>query len=128
MDSTEILVVIGGIVLIVFVLWYFFGERDAASAEMSEGGVQEIKVTVKGGYSPDVIVVKKDVPVRLNFYRDETSSCSEQVVFGDFGIARDLPAFKTTPIEFTPDKTGEFTFACGMNMLRGKLIVEPNGA
>ena len=52
-------------------------------------GVQEIKVTVKGGYAPDVIVVKKDVPVRLNFYRDETSSCSEQVVFGDFGIARD---------------------------------------
>ena len=70
--------------------------------------------------------LEKDVPVRLNFYRDETSSCSEQVVFGDFGIAKDLPAFKTTPIEFTPDKTGEFTFACGMNMLRGKLIVEQN--
>lgn len=126
MDTTEILVVIGGIGLIIFVLWYFFGEREAASAELSEGGMQEIKVTVKGGYSPDVIVVKENLPVRLNFYRDETSSCSEQVVFGDFGIVKDLPAFKTTPIEFTPDKTGEFTFACGMNMLRGKLIVEPN--
>ncbi len=128
MDTTEILVIIGGVALIVFVLWYFFGEREAASAEISEGGVQEIKVTVKGGYSPDVIVVKKDAPVRLNFYRDETSSCSEQIVFGDFGIVKDLPAFKTTAIEFTPDKTGEFTFACGMNMLRGKLIVEPNNA
>ena len=73
-----------------------------------------------------MIVVKKDVPVRLNFYRDETSSCSEQVVFGDFGIARHLPAYKTTPVEFTPDKTGEFNFVCGMNMIRGKLIVEPN--
>jgi plastocyanin domain-containing protein len=124
MDTTEIFVVIGGIALIAFVLWYFFGEREAASAELSEGGVQEIKVTVKGGYSPDVIVVKENLPVRLNFYRDETSSCSEQVVFGDFGIIKDLPAFKTTPIEFTPDKPGEFTFACGMNMLRGKLIVE----
>jgi plastocyanin domain-containing protein len=123
MDTTEILVVIGGVALIGFVLWYFFGEREQVSAEKNETGVQEIKVTVKGGYSPDVIVVKKDVPVRLNFYRDEASSCSEQVVFGDFGIAKDLPAFKTTPIEFTPDKTGEFTFACGMNMLRGKLIV-----
>jgi plastocyanin domain-containing protein len=46
------------------------------------------------------------------------------VVFGDFGIARDLPAFKTTAIEFTPEKPGEHTFACGMNMMRGKLIVE----
>jgi plastocyanin domain-containing protein len=86
--------------------------------------VQEIKVTVKGGYSPDVIVVRKDKPVRLSFYRDETNSCSEQVIFGDFGIARDLPAYKTTEVEFTPDRTGEFTFTCGMNMLRGKLIVE----
>jgi len=62
--------------------------------------------------------------VRLDFYRDETASCSEQVVFGDFGIARDLPAFQTTPVEFTPDKPGEFTFTCGMNMLRGKIVVE----
>jgi len=124
MDTTEILVIIGGVGLIALVVWYFFGEREQVAAETNESGLQEIKVTVKGGYSPDVIVIKKDVPVRLNFYRDETSSCSEQVVFGDFGIARDLPAFKTTPIEFTPDKAGEFTFACGMNMLRGKLIVE----
>ncbi len=124
MDTMEILVLIGGGALIIFVLWYFFGEREQVAAETNESGMQEIKVTVKGGYSPDVIVVKKNMPVRLNFYRDETSSCSEQVVFGDFGIARDLPAFKTTAVEFTPEKAGEFTFACGMNMLRGKLIVE----
>jgi plastocyanin domain-containing protein len=86
--------------------------------------VQEITVTVQGGYSPDVIIVRKDAPVRLNFYRDETSSCSEEIIFGDFGIARHLPAFKTTAIEFTPDKSGEFTFTCGMSMMRGKLIVE----
>lgn len=124
MDTTEILVIIGGVAAIVLVLWYFFGERESVAATVTESGTQEINVTVKGGYSPDVIVVKKGAPVRLNFYRDETSSCSEQIVFGDFGIAKDLPAFKTTPIEFTPEKSGEFTFACGMNMLRGKLIVE----
>ena len=126
MDTTEIIVVIGGAALIALTLWYFFGEREKVAATVGTSGTQEIKVTVKGGYAPDVIVVKQGVPVRLNFYRDETSSCSEQVVFGDFGIAKDLPAYKTTPIEFTPDKAGEFNFACGMNMLRGKLIVEPN--
>ena len=124
MDTMEIFVVIGGICLIALTLWYFFGERESVSAELSGLGLQEIKVVVKGGYSPDIIVVKKDVPVRLNFYRDETSSCSDQIVFNDFGIAKDLPAFRTTPIEFVPDKTGEFNFVCGMNMLRGKLIVE----
>ena len=126
MDASEIAVVIGGVALIGFVLWYFFGERESVKAEVGATGVQEIKITVKGGYAPDVIVVKEGQPVKLDFYRDETASCSEQVIFGDFGIARDLPAFKTTPIEFIPDKAGEFTFTCGMNMMRGKLIVTPN--
>ncbi len=124
MDTTEIIVIIGGVAAIALVLWYFFGERESVSATLGASGVQEINVTVKGGYSPDVIVVRQGKPVRLNFYRDETASCSEQVILGDFGIARDLPAFKTTPIEFTPGKAGEFTWTCGMNMLRGKLIVE----
>ena len=124
LDAAAIGVIISGVVLIAFVLWYFFGKRERVSASLGEAGVQEINVTVKDGYSPDVIAVKRGLPVRLNFYRDETSSCSEQIVFGDFGIARNLPPFKTTPIEFTPEKTGEFTFTCGMNMLRGKLVVE----
>src|SRR5215216_5520873 len=125
MDTAEILVLIGGAALIALVLWYFFGGREGVAARTSEAGVQEVKITVKGGYSPDVVVVKQGRPVRLDFYRDETASCSEQVVFGDFGIARDLPAFRTTPVEFTPDRSGEFTWTCGMNMLRGKLIVQP---
>ena len=125
MDTFEIFVLVGGIAAIAFILWYFFGPKERVAAAVGSGGVQEVKVTVKGGYSPDVIVVKQNQPVRLDFYRDETSSCSEQVVFGDFGIARDLPAYKTTSIEFTPKKEGAFTFACGMNVMRGKLVVEP---
>lgn len=125
MDSTEIGVLLGGAIAVAFVLWYFFGERERVAASAGTGGVQEIKITVKGGYSPDVIVVREHVPVRLNFYRDETASCSEQVIFQDFGISKHLPPFKTTSIEFTPDRAGEFTFMCGMSMMRGKLIVEP---
>jgi plastocyanin domain-containing protein len=124
MDTSEIIVLIVGIATIAFVLWYFFGERERVAATVSAGGVQQVKVTVKGGYDPDVIVVKQGQPVRLDFYRDETASCSDRVVFGDFGISRELPAFKTTSIDFTPNKSGEFTFACGMNMMRGKLVVE----
>ena len=125
MDIAEIWVTLGGLAAMAGVIWYFFlGERRQVRAVAGAGGVQQIQVLVKGGYDPDVIVVQKDRPVRLDFYRDETASCSDTVVFGDFGIARPLPAFRTTPVEFTPEKTGEFTFTCGMNMLRGKLIVE----
>ena len=124
MDNVEFFVVAAGLLLIAAVLWYFFGEREAAVAETKLSGVQEINITVKGGYDPDVIVVNAGKPVRLNFYRDEDSSCSEQVVFGDFGIVRDLPAFKATPVEFTAEAPGEYSFACGMGMLRGKVIVK----
>jgi plastocyanin domain-containing protein len=125
MDTAEIGVVLGGVGAIAVVLWYFFGEREAVAARTTGEGVQEIKITVKGGYSPDVVVVRAGQPVRLDFYRDETASCSEEVVLGDFGIARKLPPFRTTPIEFTPAEPGEYTWTCGMNMMRGKLVVEP---
>jgi plastocyanin domain-containing protein len=128
MDTTEIIVVIAGVALVALVLWYFFGARERVAARDAGDGVQEIDITVKGGYSPDVVVVREGVPVRLNFYRDETDSCSERVIFGDFHVARELPAFKTTPVEFTPDRAGEFTWTCGMSMMRGKLVVEPKSS
>ncbi len=59
MDTSEIFVLSAGIATIAFVLWYFFGERERVAAVVGAGGVQEVKVTVKGGYDPDVIVVKQ---------------------------------------------------------------------
>ena len=126
MDGSEWAVLVGGLLAIGGVLVYFFGPRRSVAAAVTEAGVQEVNITVKGGYSPDLIVVKQDQPVRLNFYRDETASCSEQVIFSDFGIARDLPAYKTTTIELSPQQAGEFVFTCGMHMMRGKLVVQGN--
>jgi len=114
-----------GLVAIVWVLWYFLFSSGPAAAAATVGGVQEVRVTVKGGYTPDTVVVRAGTPVRLQFYRDETADCSERVVFEDFGIDTALPAFQTTTIEFTPDEAGEFRFRCGMHMLKGLLVVEP---
>ena len=124
LDASETGVIVGGLALIALTLWYFFGPRERVAAATTAAGVQEVEVVVKGGYAPDVIVVKQNQPVRLDFYRDETASCSQQLRIPDFGIARDLPAFKTTIVEFTPEKAGEFTFTCGMNMMRGRRVVE----
>lgn len=61
----KFLVTVFGFALIVLVNWYFFFSRKkAVSAEVKRTGVQEVKIVVKGGYDPDVIVVKKGVPVR----------------------------------------------------------------
>ncbi len=125
MDTTAIIVTIVGLGLVAFVLWYFFfSARQAASAVSSSSGVQEVAITVKGGYSPDTIEVEKGKPVQLSFYRDEESSCSEELLMPDFSIRRDLPAFKTTLVELLPEKAGTFPFTCGMGMLRGSLVVK----
>lgn len=128
MDTAEIVVTVGGIALIGAILWFFFGPREGAAAKVGQTGVQEIDIVVKGGYSPDRVELQQGRPVRLNFVRQETNPCTEQVVLPDFGIVRDLPFGKSTSVEFTPEKTGEFPFHCAMNMVRGQLVVRPMDA
>ncbi len=124
MSLDQLLVTIGGVLLSVAVAWYFwFSERKGVKLSAA-GGVQEVLITVQGGYSPDVIVVEAGKPVRLSFHRKETASCSEQVLFPDFGKQATLTPFKTVSLEFTPEKPGEYGFQCGMGMLRGTMIVQ----
>ena len=128
MTSAQIAVTALGTVAIVWVLWYFlFSRGKAVAAPADASGVQEVRVLVKGGYTPDTIVVQAGKPVRLQFYRDETADCSERVVFERFGVDAQLPPFQTTTVEFTPEQPGEYPFRCGMNMLKGLLVVEPPG-
>ena len=127
MTAAHIAVTVAGVAAIVWVLWYFLFSSGPAIAAQHVGAVQEVHVTVKGGYTPDTIVVQAGKPVRLQFYRDETADCSERVVFPEFGVDVALPAFQTTAVEFTPEDAGEFPFRCGMNMLKGLLVVEPAG-
>ncbi|MES2524769.1 MAG: cupredoxin domain-containing protein [Gemmatimonadota bacterium] len=111
---------------ILLINWYFFlAERSAATAGMaSAGGPQQLTVVVQGGYSPSTINVKAGAPVRLLFDRRETSGCSEEVVFGDFGVRAFLPAHQTTAVTVTPPRPGVYEFTCGKSMLRGKLVAE----
>src|ERR1051325_444706 len=85
MSATSWFVVLAGAAAIVWVNWYFlFAERRAVSARQSTG-VQEVEIAVKGGYDPGVIRLKRGVPARLVFDRQETSSCSEEIVIPAFG-------------------------------------------
>lgn len=135
MTALDWIAIAGGTTAVLWVNWYFFfAERAgvvAASVAASATGtvgvpstVQQATITVKGGYSPAVVRVKAQQPVRLTFDRQETSGCSEEVVFADFGIRRYLPAHQPTVIELTPLAPGTYEFTCGMAMLRGKLVAE----
>jgi plastocyanin domain-containing protein len=125
MATPQIFVTFSGVILTLLIAWYFWlAPKGQTRVAVSASGAQEVAVTVKGGYTPDVIVVKKGRPVRLTFTRQESSSCSEKVLFPDFNQSAMLPEGEQVTLEFTPEKTGEYGFQCQMGMLRGKLIVE----
>lgn len=114
-----------GTAVILFIIWFFWLKRSAGlRAAETTGGYQEAMVLVKGGYTPDTIIVRHGRPVRLNFRREETASCSDKVIFADFQKSADLPTGQTVPVEFLPREPGEFAFGCPMGMFRGRLIVE----
>ncbi len=107
----------------VFLYVFFFGRRRETAARPSEAGAQEVTIVVSGGYDPDLIVARKGVPLKLIFDRRENSPCSDEVVLPEFEVRRELPAFQKTEIDVVPQRTGEFPFSCGMNMLHGKIRV-----
>lgn len=124
MTIDRIIVTVLGCLAILSTLWYFFRSHKTDATETGTDGYQEVQVRVKGGYTPDVILIRRDRPLRIQFLREETSSCSDTVVFPDFGIRAELPAYRATTIELIPDRSGEYSFTCGMGMLKGRLIVE----
>ena len=124
MSAADILVIAAAVAALAGLGWFFFGPRKAKTAVLA-GGVQRLEVTVKGGYSPEVLRVRQGVPVELTFDRQESGDCTSRVVFPDFRVSAALPAWQRTTVRLDPGETGEFGFACGMNMIHGTLIVEP---
>lgn len=124
MSADVVLVNLGGLALIAGIIWYFWLSRSRGVQAQRAGGVQSALVVVKGGYTPDTIIVERGRPVRLVFRREEAARCSERVVLPAFAKSAVLPENKEVAVEFVPQEKGEFPFTCQMGMLRGRIVVD----
>ena len=95
MNPVDVGVLVADVAVAGALCWWFFGPKKAAEAALS-AGVQEARVTVRGGYSPNRIRARAGVPLRIVFDRQETGDCTAKVVFPDFGASADC-SVKSSP-------------------------------
>lgn len=98
--------------------------QSQAQAKSTKPKLQTARVLINDqGYSRTSINLRRGVPMRITFLRQTEETCATEVVIADYGIRRSLPLNVPVAVSFTPKRSGEVTFTCGMNMMRGKLIV-----
>jgi plastocyanin len=97
----------------------------AAPSQPAADSVQAAKVLVtETGYEPAKLTLRAGAPARITFVRNTDKTCGTEVVFPSLNIRRPLPLNEPVVIEFTPKTPGEIGFVCGMNMLRGTVVVQ----
>jgi Cu(I)/Ag(I) efflux system membrane fusion protein len=97
---------------------------EVATPMMVEG-FQVVRVVVRNtGYTPDRIRLVAGTPAKIVFVQQANSHCAAQIQIPDFGVpVTDLPQGKETVVQFSPERPGTYTFTCGMDMLRGTIVV-----
>lgn len=118
----EILVTLGGLLVIVAIVWWFWLSTPKAIL----GAInQAIEIRLEGGvYQPATIEIPASKPFTLRFVRIDVTPCAEKVVFSDLAISVDLPLNKPHEIILPALQPGIHEFTCQMGMYRGKLIAK----
>ena len=88
-----------------------------------ENGRIAISVT-ENGFEPATVTVPAGKPVTLVVTRTTSKTCATELVMPAHGINRELPLGQAVEITFTPVKPGELSYACAMDMYKGKVIVQ----
>jgi plastocyanin domain-containing protein len=99
------------------------GVSAGAMAAAENARTIELRVTDKG-FEPNEVTVKKGEPLHLVVTRKTDNTCATSIDIKGEGIRKDLPLNQPVAIDFTPEKTGEIQYACGMGMIGGVLLVQ----
>ena len=82
----------------------------------------EIAITEKG-FVPSTVTLDSKAPVELVFTRKTDNTCATEVAVAKIKVTKKLPLNEPVSILITPEDD-EIGFACGMNMLKGKVVVK----
>ena len=120
---------IAGIILLILAGSFFMlknkdiGVGENIINKNSDSNVQKLIIGMKNyNYYPNNVKVKAGIPVSISL-DESVFGCFRDFTIREFGIRKYLRTAKDT-VDFIPTKPGKYTFACGMGMGVGTLIVE----
>jgi hypothetical protein len=116
----------GGVIDVPFVVEVKENKEVSATKSDVQIPLDAYKITAsKDGFTPSEVKISDGQYKKLAFIRTDAENCADEIVFKDLNIRKKLPVGEVVMIDLPADSKGKtLNFACGMDMFKGKVIVE----
>ena len=93
-------------------------------ARQSGQPIERVAVTVSDtAFAPDRVSIPAGQATDLVFTRTVEQTCATELVIPSLGVRKPLPLNRPVVVRIPAQAAGEIAFACGMNMLKGTVVV-----
>jgi len=104
--------------------WVLNVRESSQPVPVADAPSDAIKVTVShSGFTPARIEIPAGKPARLAFTRVDAQNCGSEVVFPALKLRKLLPVGETVIVELPAQAAGQLSFACGMGMYKGAIVI-----
>lgn len=123
--NTKLVAVLIGLVIIGFIIfWFFFAKQPPTAVAKIDDNFQTVHILVNGGYTPEIVNLKQNIPATLIFTRKDASACLDHIILPTLGVNEPLPLGIPVSIDVDTSKAGSYEWTCSMNMFHGKIIIQ----
>lgn len=95
-----------------------------APAVTSSASAHEQTIQVGAAFTPASVTIPANQPVRLRFRRTDEATCADEIVLPELKMRKKISANETVTFDLPAQQARTLTFACGMDMMKGSVVVQ----